>query len=172
MTDKRVSGPNINNEDPGVGAHCKGLGTMKRTILRKFDGVGPEVIQSLLLKHKNDNIELCDAGSDPFSILEKLLQPEPVLVIDCARMGLEPGSIRRISARESGFIESRYGLSLHGFNLADVWKMAQTMGVENDLIVIGIEPEKIEFNTGLSRAVENSIPTVIKMVEEEAEKYA
>ena len=43
--DKRTSGPNIGNEDPGVGAHCEGLGQMKRTILREFDGVGPEVIR-------------------------------------------------------------------------------------------------------------------------------
>ena len=45
MGDNRLSGPNINNEASGVGVHCKGLGTMKRTILRKFDGVGPEVIR-------------------------------------------------------------------------------------------------------------------------------
>jgi len=42
---KRNSGPNINNESPGVGAHCPGVGQMKRTILRAFDGVGPEVVR-------------------------------------------------------------------------------------------------------------------------------
>ncbi len=45
MVDKRTSGPNINNEDPGVGAHCKGMGQMTRTILRAYDGIGPEVIR-------------------------------------------------------------------------------------------------------------------------------
>lgn len=44
-SDKRTSGPNIGNEAPGVGAHCKGVGQMKRTILRAFDGVGPEVVR-------------------------------------------------------------------------------------------------------------------------------
>jgi len=43
--DKRTSGPNINNEGPGVGAHGKGTSQMKRTILRAFDGVGPEVVR-------------------------------------------------------------------------------------------------------------------------------
>ncbi len=140
--------------------------------LRGDDGIGPLIIQNLLNDENDDPVELCDAGSDPFSILEKLLQPEPVLVIDCARMGLKPGSVRKISAKDNGFLESKYGLSLHGFNLADVWKMAQSMGVENDLIVIGVEPEKMDFNTGLSGTVKKSIPTVIQMVKEEAEKYA
>ena len=140
--------------------------------LRGDDGIGPQIIKNLLNEEAGNYYDLCDAGSDPFAILEKLLQPEPVLVIDCARMGLKPGSVRRISAKDSGFLESTYGLSLHGFNLADVWKMAQTMGVENDLIVIGVEPEKMAFNTGLSVAVQKSIPTIMKMVNEEAEKYA
>jgi len=43
--DKKTSGPNIGNEDPGVGSHGKGTAQMKRTILRAFDGVGPEVIR-------------------------------------------------------------------------------------------------------------------------------
>ncbi len=140
--------------------------------LRGDDGIGPQIIQNLVNEGAGNYYDLCDAGSDPFDILEKLLQPEPVLVIDCARMGLKPGSVRRISAKETGFPESTYGLSLHGFNLADVWKMAQTMGVENDLIVIGVEPEKMNFNTGLSVAVQKSIPTIMNMVREEAEKYA
>jgi len=56
--------------------------------------------------------------------------------------------------------------------LADVWKMAQGMDIENDLIVIGVEPEKMDFNTGLSDTVQKSIPTIIKMVKEEAKRYA
>jgi Ni,Fe-hydrogenase maturation factor len=46
------------------------------------------------------------------------------------------------------------------------------MGVDADLIVIGVEPDKIDFNTGLSTAVQNSVPAIIKMVREEAKKYA
>ena len=46
------------------------------------------------------------------------------------------------------------------------------MGVENDLIVIGVEPEKMEFNTGLSGAVKKSIPAILQIVEEEAKKCA
>jgi len=43
--EKRTTGPNINNEAPGVGAHCQGTGQMKRTILREADATGPEVVR-------------------------------------------------------------------------------------------------------------------------------
>ena len=54
--------------------------------LRGDDGIGPHIIENLATRGDQDHYELCDAGSDPFDILEKLLQPEPVLVIDCARI--------------------------------------------------------------------------------------
>lgn len=43
--DRRTSGPNIGNEAPGVGAHCGGMGQMKRVTLLEFDGKQPEVIR-------------------------------------------------------------------------------------------------------------------------------
>ena len=41
-----------------------------------------------------------------------------------------------------------------------------------DLSIIGIEPDAVEFNSGLSGAVEKSIPIILQMVEEEANQYA
>jgi len=42
--DRKITGPNIGNEDPGVGSHGQ-MGQMKRTILQQFDGKVPEVIR-------------------------------------------------------------------------------------------------------------------------------
>ena len=140
--------------------------------LRGDDGIGPEVVHVLQTAHDNEFSEIMDVGSDAMTILEKLLTNKPVLVIDCARMGLSPGSIRRLSACDAAMDLSAHGLSLHGFTLAEVWQMARAMGVHNELIIIGVQPEKIEFNTGLSQAVRKSIPAIIYMVREEAKKYA
>jgi len=43
--EKRTSGPNVGNEAPGVGAHCGGMGQMKRVTLIEFDGTHPEVVR-------------------------------------------------------------------------------------------------------------------------------
>lgn len=42
--DRKITGPNVGNSDPGVGSHGQ-MGQMKRTILLKFDGKQPEVIR-------------------------------------------------------------------------------------------------------------------------------
>jgi hydrogenase maturation protease len=141
-------------------------------ILRGDDGIGPQAVQILQDRYRSEFSEISDAGSDPFSILEKLVENKPVLVIDCARMGLAPGSIKRFVPGEAEFDTAADGLSLHGFNLAEVWQMAKAMGTDADLIIVGVQPDKVEFNTGLSRAVQDRLPTIVKMVREEAKKYA
>jgi hydrogenase maturation protease len=141
-------------------------------ILRGDDGIGPFVIRKLQEGDADIFKELKDAGSDPFLILENLLESDPVLVIDCAKMGLKPGCVRRISARNHGFPAKNFDQSLHGYRLSNLWQLARKMGVKNDLIVIGVEPQSLEFNTGLSAVVINSIPAILQMVREEAIKNA
>jgi hydrogenase maturation protease len=145
-----------------------GLGNL----LRGDDGIGPVIIQKLEEQNSSDSIKLLDVGSDAFMILDQLLEPDPVLVIDCAKMGKEPGSIIRISTRDKGIIPANIGLSLHGFSLVEIWQMAQEMGSSDDLIIIGVEPKRLNFNSGLSEEVENTIPTIIRMVLKEAKRYA
>jgi hydrogenase maturation protease len=139
--------------------------------LRGDDGIGPEVIRILQRDHATEFKEVIDAGSDAWTVLLTLMENHPVLVIDCARMGLDPGSIRRWSAGDERFDLAAHGLSLHGFNLADVWQMARAMGVRHAPVIIGVQPETLEFNSGLSVPVRDSLPAVVHMVREEAKKY-
>jgi len=141
-------------------------------ILRGDDGIGPVIIRALEKRKIPDPVQLCDAGSDAFIILDHLLGTDPVLIIDCARLGEKPGTIQKIITKDIDLIPKEVGMSLHGYSLTEVWQLARSMGAENDLTIIGIEPEKIQFNSGLSEVVKKGIPTIIKMVEEEAKKYA
>lgn len=141
-------------------------------ILRGDDGIGPVIIHKLEESSQSLPIRLYDAGSDAFTILDQLLGSEPVLIIDCARMGKEPGTVQKISAKDSELLPANLGMSLHGYSLSEVWQIARSMGVENDLAVIGVEPDSVHFNSGLSEVVKKSIPIIMQVVAEEAKKYA
>jgi hydrogenase maturation protease len=112
-----------------------------------------------------------EIGSDAFTLLEYLLHPEPILIIDCARMGKTPGSVIKISAEDIASYHTEVGISLHGFSLAEIYQLAKSVGTVSKMTIIGVEPKNIEFNTGISKEVEKSIPAIIKMVREEAKKY-
>ena len=145
-----------------------GLGNM----LRGDDGIGPSIIHNLEESGNLLQIRPIDAGSDAFTILDHLLGSEPVLIIDCARMGKAPGTVQKMLAKDAEFLTTNIGLSLHGYSLAEVWQIARSMGVKNELSLIGIEPNLLEFNSGLSEVVKKSIPVILQMVTEEAKKNA
>lgn len=141
-------------------------------ILRGDDGIGPVVIEELENADISSHLQLCDAGSDGFTILDHLLGTDPILIIDCTRMGKDPGTVQKIKITDKELLPDTVGMSLHGYSLAEVWQIARSIGAESELAIIGVEPENIQFNSGLSEVVKKSIPTIIKIVEEEAEKYA
>ena len=141
-------------------------------ILRGDDGIGPVIIQQLEESKNSLSIQLCDAGSDAFTILDQLLESEPVVIIDCARMGKKPGTVQKILVKNIKNLPVNLGMSLHGYSLTEVWQIARSMGVDNDLSVIGVEPDSVQFNSGLSEVVKKSIPLILQMVAEEAKKNA
>jgi hydrogenase maturation protease len=141
-------------------------------ILRGDDGIGPVVVQELEKRKPSLPVQLCDVGSDAFTVLDHLMTPDPVVIIDCARMGKDPGTVHKIIANSSDFLTASVGVSLHGFSLAEILKLAASMGTDKEISIIGIEPDTVEFNSGLSEVVKKTIPVIIHMIEEEAKKYA
>jgi hydrogenase maturation protease len=136
------------------------------------DGVGPVVLNELRKQVGVDSAELINAGSDAFVLLDYLLKTDPVIIIDCARMGKEPGAILkfRTSQIQPQWISNN--LSLHGFSIGDILTMARELDSSAESVIIGIEPKSIVFNTGLSAEISRNIPAIIDLVREEITNYA
>jgi len=140
-------------------------------ILRGDDGIGPKIISELSKKSVSLEVEFIDAGSDSFKVLDYLTGNDPVILIDCARMGRSAGEVVRFKLNKANILVIDKAISLHGFGFGEVFKMAEKLGKVADCTVIGIEPKSIEFNTGLSNEVKNSIPYILDMVVEEINYY-
>jgi hydrogenase maturation protease len=136
------------------------------------DGVGPVVLDELRKEDVADSAELINAGSDAFVLLDHLLQKDPVVIIDCARMGKKPGDVLKF--RTSRILPQwiSNNLSLHGFSIGDILTMARQLNNSTESVVIGIEPKSIVFNTGLSTEISRNIPAIIDLVREEITNYA
>ena len=139
--------------------------------LRGDDGIGIAVLDELKKNRVAQKVVLLNIGSDAFTLLEHFIQTEPILIIDCARMGKSPGDVAKFRVDQTNLAWANDLVSLHGFSLAEAYQMAQKLGNVVDCHIIGIEPKTIEFNKDISPEVRQSIPVVIQMVMEEIEKY-
>lgn len=140
--------------------------------LRGDDGVGPRILELLTdIKHPIP-IKFIHAGADAFILLEHLVDSEPLIVLDCARMGQPPGTVRKFEISEANLQCVTEAIALHGFSFAEIVEMARKVGPIAPCSVVGIEPLQTEMNTPLSIKVEQSIPKAIALVKEEIGKYA
>ena len=139
--------------------------------LRGDDGVGPALINALEKKNLGSDFNLMDVGADAFTVLEHLLEKEPVIIVDCARMGKNPGEIVKIPIDPANLAVADGSISLHGYSLAEVIKIAAKTGPLAPGSIIGVEPEAIEFNTDLSPVVMGKISELVNLVIEEAKQY-
>ena len=145
-----------------------GLGNL----LKGDDAIGPVVIEKLSKSYNESELNLVDIGADAISLLDWLIGKDPVVIIDCAKMGKEPGDVVEFDVNDANISRVYNTFSLHGFSFGDVYKMASQMGPVAPCKIIGVEPKHINFNEDLSNEVEASIPKIINIVTMEAQNYA
>ena len=134
--------------------------------MRGDDAIGPLLIDALS-RLSHSQVELIDAGSDALGMLEYFQDREHVIVVDACQMGREAGSIVEFDPTQIDFVLKNDPISLHGLGLAESIKMADSLNMlPQDLKIIGIEPESIQFNGSLSVPVQKALKMAVEMVED------
>ena len=113
-------------------------------------------------------VDFVDAGTSGLSILHHIEGRRKAVVIDCAFMDEPPGAIRRFTPEEVRSTKVLAHQSLHEADLLRIIAMARQLGQAPDEIVIfGIQPERVEFSQGLSRTLAEKIDEYVSMILQE-----
>ncbi len=132
--------------------------------LRGDDALGPLMIDALRAGADVD-LELIDAGSDALGLIEYLEDRKQVVLVDACRMGAEPGTVRCFQPPEVRLVLRDDPLSLHGLGLAETLQLAASLQMlPEDLKIIGIEPDSIQFNRNLSPPAQRALKIGMEMI--------
>ena len=145
-------------------------------ILLKDEGIGARIAQELAKQDLPDNVKVIDGGTAGLDIL--LLQEglDKLVVIDAMRAGEKPGTIykARFEAREKDKFAQIFGqdkdskISLHQVGLIDALAAAEKMNcAPREIVIIGVEPKKINCGLELTEQVRQKIPQIVNTVLEE-----
>jgi hydrogenase maturation protease len=123
------------------------------------EGIGIHLIGRLACSAaEHPSVEFIDAGTGGFTVLHCLEGRQKAILIDCALMGEEPGTIRRFTPDEVQSVKALAHQSLHEVDLLRIVAMAERLGQAPEQVVIfGIQPERIEPGQGLSQTLLNRI---------------
>ncbi len=147
------------SERPPAGTLVLGLGSL----LQGDDGLGPAALQRLGERYEIDaDVELVEGGTAGLAFLPRLETAARVLVLDAVRGGTAPGTAivlrgdevpRRLAVR----------LSPHQIDFSEVLALAELRGRRPaELVVLGIEPERIETGAELSPCVAASLDALVE----------
>ncbi len=134
------------------------------------DGVGAAVLEKIRQDGLFLGAELIDVHTDALALLEHLADGQKNVIVDAAQMGLEPGAVVGFRPEEVRMKIKSDHLSMHGFGLAEAFALAgQLNKMPADVLVVGVEPERVAINQGLSSVVKEAVPRVISIIQAEVE---
>jgi hydrogenase maturation protease len=141
-------------------------------ILLGDEGVGVRVIEAMQDMDLPDGVELLDGGTASIDLLEFLKNREKVIIIDALQGGGgEPGTVYRFSPADIRIKKPVY-TSLHQVGLLEALTTLEYTGEPaKNVIIYGVEVEKLGWSLDLSPEISSIIPRLIEMVLQEVRKY-
>jgi len=129
--------------------------------LRSDDGLGP-YLASLIQEAMEERGHLViNAGTVPENFTGKIRSERPshILIVDAVEMREEPGTVRLIERDNI----SEYSISTHAMPLSFLVRYLEDQG-DYRIALMGVQPENLEFGTGLSPAVEDAVHDLAGMI--------
>ena len=153
------------NKSPAGDIIVLGLGNP----LMSDEGIGCRIIECLLAQaEKFPSVDFVDAGTGGLSVLHLIANRKKAIIIDCAYMEMEPGTIKKFQPDEVKTIKKLAHLSLHETDIIKVINLAKMLGqYPKQLIIFGIEPHTIEPQPALSDTLNAKINDYLAAVTEE-----
>lgn len=123
------------------------------------DGIGPRVVDLLQLGYEfAENVELLDAGTMSFSILNLIREADHLIVVDAVRnTGHPAGTVMRLTPEQIAPNQIRH--SMHDVALIDVLEAVELMGHAPSAVAIAVQIADMEEAVlELSAGVEAAVP--------------
>jgi hydrogenase maturation protease len=136
--------------------------------LMRDEGVGVHVARALADVRLPDGVEVIDAGTDPDVVFD-LDGFDRVIVVDAARGGGSPGTVYRFAGDVVGLDLGEGRQACHDVGFLDTLRRVARDAL--DILILGVEPEEIEWGLDLSPVLRQSVPRVVQIVQQELRGY-
>jgi len=137
------------------------------------EGVGVHVVR-YLEEHHGDvaGVTFLDGGTLSFTLAEPIAEHDNLIVVDAARFGEPPGTVRCLEGAEMDRYLTGNRASVHEVGLMDLFDISRLSGTfPEHRALIGIEPESLEWGEYPSARVAPTIAGVSQMALDLAQRW-
>jgi len=139
--------------------------------LRGDDAVGLEAVRQWREKFpetaNRPEVQLEASELPGLALLDMLEDIDAAILVDTVQSENPPGTIRRLGEGELASFTSD-SKSAHGWGVAETLHLGKQLSNSKSLIrIIGIEAGQVETGSRMSKAIEDAIPEVCRVIEAE-----
>lgn len=137
--------------------------------LVRDEGVGNKIVERLAAEADNFlNTDITDGGTGGITLLHLMANRKKVIIIDCANMREEPGTIKRFTPDDVKSVKQLSHLSLHEIDIMQVLEMSRKLGeLPEKIVIFGIQPEILEDSIGLTEVISNNLCYYLELIRKE-----
>jgi hydrogenase maturation protease len=116
------------------------------------EGIGVHLIRKLSEhQDKFPSVEFIDAGTGGMNVLHLIANRKKAVIIDCAKMGSKPGTIKQFEPADVKTVKKMAHFSLHEADILRIIAISRQLGeCPEKIVIFGIEPESLELGQKLS----------------------
>jgi hydrogenase maturation protease len=132
-------------------------------LLLEDEGIGIHTVRALEEMNLNQDVKIIDGGTAP-DLIAYTEARDKLIIIDAAKAGGEPGTIYRFQPQDLA-ADSEITLSVHELDVEQNLRlMALTGNKPSEIVIIGVEPKRMDWGTELSPELQPVIPEIVKVV--------
>lgn len=136
--------------------------------LRADDEAGLQVVRRL---HSWPGLDIEEQSGEATALLDALRGRAAALIVDAAA-GAAPGRLHRLDAAAAPLPQGMFGVSTHGFGVAEGIELARALGALPPVCVVyAVEGERFETGAPMSEAVARALPEVTEKIAKEIGSY-
>jgi len=133
--------------------------------LRRDDGIGVIILESLLNNYKRSGIDYLNFGIASFDLMHRLQDYDLVLLIDGITAGLLAGELKIFNLEEVAFSREDSVVSTHELNLKDIFRLTHNLGIKTKIYIAGIQVQDVSFGESLSQPLKENLEQITKQID-------
>ena len=132
------------------------------------EGIGLHVLATLQHKHPElEDVEYLDGGTLSFTLAGWIEEADRLIIIDAAEFHQAPGTVRTLSDEEMDRFLGLPKRSVHEVSLLDLLDISRlTHSLPEPRVLVGIQPQKIDWGDNPSPDVAAAIPHAVEAIEQ------
>ncbi|MFH1440496.1 MAG: hydrogenase maturation protease [Candidatus Omnitrophota bacterium] len=132
--------------------------------LRRDDGIGIIILESLLKFYPRPDIDYLDFGIASFDLIHRMQEYDKVLLIDGINAGLEEAQLKIFKLEDIEYTIDGPVISTHEINLKGIFELYKKLELKTKIYVAGIQVKDTSFGEGLTEVLNKDLKNIVEKI--------